>query len=502
MDICRRKFGACILAGLVPRALALPPRPKLLVLVVLEQVRRDYLDAVWGQLGSGGLRRLLDNGAYFPDCRHLAASYTSSSLATLATGAWPAQHGIVADTWFDRAARKPVRASSEALLATTLTAQIAAARDTRAYVISLDSVEAALFAGTSAASLFWMGEQGNFVARGVAPDWLGDYNRLKPLENLHNASWLAVGAPPGAPPLRTLSFDPVHPQEFLNLYKASPFAQSAQFEFLGELLGRERLGQGNTFDFVCLLAGSGALLGYETGASSPLMLQMMLQLDRHLEYLFGQLDRAPGAGSYDLVVAGAHGAPPEPPTNARPRMAVNGELLAQAIQQNLSARASARVERYLYPFLYLDTSTLLVPEPARQGAGRAALEQPAVAAYFTAGGECSIHDEFQERFRNSFHPRRAGDVMLAYQPEYIEDYGFDRGISYGSLYNYDIQTPLCFYGPQFRPGVYESPVQSVDLAPTLARAAGVGPPSSSSGRVLGEAFAGSAPEIPKEDKSK
>ena len=146
MDICRRKFGACILAGLTSRAWALPPRPKLLVLVVLEQIRRDYLDALGGQAGPGGLRRLLENGAYFPDCRHLAASYTSSTLATLATGAWPAQHGIVADTWFDRAARKPVRASDEALLATTLTAQIAAARDTRSYVISLDALDGALFA--------------------------------------------------------------------------------------------------------------------------------------------------------------------------------------------------------------------------------------------------------------------------------------------------------------------------------------------------------------------
>jgi hypothetical protein len=439
---------------------------------------------------------LLENGAYFPDCRHLAASYTSSTLATLATGAWPAQHGIVADTWFDRATRKPVRASEEALLATTLTAQIAAARDTRGYIVSLDALDGALFAGTPAAQLFWMDEQGRFAARGTAPAWLPDYNRLKPLENLRNAAWLAAGATPGTPPLRTLTFDPAHPQEFLTLYKSSPFAQAAQFEFLGELMARERLGQGSTFDFVCLVVGSSALLGYETGASSPLMQQMTLQLDRQVEVLFGQLDRGPGVNAYDLVLAGAHGAPPAPRPDSRPRMAVNGELLAQAIQQNLTARGGGRVERFLYPFLYLDTTGLAVPETARQAAGHAALEQPAVAAYFTAGGECSIHDDWERRFRNSFHPRRAGDVMLAYQPEYVEDYGAGRGISYGSLYNYDIQTPLCFYGPQFRAGVFESPVEAVDVAPTLARAMGVAPLSSSSGRVLGEAFAGS------EDKAK
>jgi arylsulfatase A-like enzyme len=82
--------------------------------------------------------------------------------------------------------------------------------------------------------------------------------------------------------------------------------------------------------------------------------------------------------------------------------------------------------------------------------------------------------------------------MLSYQPEFVEDYGGDRGISYGSLYNYDACVPLFFYGPQFRAGVYESTVESVDVAPTLARAMGVGAPSSSTGRVLGQAF-GEAP---------
>jgi hypothetical protein len=171
-------------------------------------------------------------------------------------------------------------------------------------------------------------------------------------------------------------------------------------------------------------------------------------------------------------------------------MAVNGELLAQGIQQRLTQGGNGRVARYLYPFLYLDTQGFATPETSRQAAGRAALEQPPVAAYYSAGGDCSVHDEWERRFRNSFYPGRAGDVMLSYRPEYIEDFGLMRGISYGSLYNYDIRTPLCFYGPQFRARVFENPVEAVDIAPTLARAMGVASPSSSSGRVLGEAFAG------------
>ena len=96
------------------------------------------------------------------------------------------------------------------------------------------------------------------------------------------------------------------------------------------------------------------------------------------------------------------------------------------------------------------------PEAVRLAAGRAALEHPAVAGYYTAGGHCSTTTTGGERFRNSFHPQRSGDVMLSYQPEYVEDYGQGRGISYGSLYNYDVRVPLCFYGPQFPAGVFES----------------------------------------------
>lgn len=239
-------------------------------------------------------------------------------MATVATGAWPAQHGIIADTWWDRHARKPVQGIDEPLLATTLASQIAAEPRTRVFVTALDRGRAALFAGTGNATLFWMGDNGQFTAFNGGPPWLQEYNRLRPIENAHNADWMALGARPGAPPLRTLKFDPARPAEFLALYKASPLGEEAQFDFLAELIAHEKLGQGETFDFVCLMAGSSALLGYETGSRSPLMQQMLLQSDRHLEYLFAALAKAPGEGNYAVALTAAHGAPPDPPPRCAP----------------------------------------------------------------------------------------------------------------------------------------------------------------------------------------
>ena len=489
MGICRRDFGACLLAGVAGRLLALAPRPKLFVLVILDQFRTDYLDSTGNPLAPGGFRRLLEKGAYFPDCRHLASSFPASSIATLATGAWPAQHGIVADAWYDRSIGKPVRANDEALLATTLAAQVTADPRNRVAVVSLDPFHGALLAGTPDARTYWMDDAGQFATLGDPPDWLTAYNAQKSAASARDAKWLALNARSDAPPLRTLTYSPGRPGDFMGLYRSSPFAQTAQFEFVAELLTREKLGQGSTLDLLCILAGSTSLLGYETGARHPLMQQMTLHLDRNIESLLNQLTRAPGEKGFNLVLAGAHGAPPEPPSDLRDRMAVNGEALAQVVERYLSSTGSGHVEKYLYPFLYLDTSGFRDPEPLRQAAGRAVLQHPAVLNYYTAGGACSTENGWEGRLRNSFHPTRSGDVMLSYQPEYVEDTGLGRGISYGSIYNYDVRVPLCFYGPQFRAGVFESPVESIDIAPTLARAMGVAAPSSSMGRVLGEAFA-------------
>src|SRR5262249_51583071 len=157
------------------------------------------------------------------------------------------------------------------------------------------------------------------------------------------------------------------------------------------------------------------------GGRSPLILQMALELDRQIESLLGVLSSEAGENGFDLVLAGAHGAPPLPAAETRERMAVAGETVAQKVAQRLSANNYGGVERYVYPFLYLDTSGFADPEMVRQTAARAALEHPGVAGYYTAGGLCSTQDEWQNRFKNSFHPQRSGDVMLAYRPEYVED---------------------------------------------------------------------------------
>ncbi|MGH9657487.1 MAG: hypothetical protein ACRD96_03025, partial [Bryobacteraceae bacterium] len=210
-----------------------------------------------------------------------------------------------------------------------------------------------------------------------------------------------------------------------------------------------------------------------------------------------RLDKSPGAGRYSVVFTAAHGAASEPSGR------VDGEALARSIDAALSARYDVSsvknryVERYVYPFLYLRHEQLrrygIDPREARLAAGQAALRFDGVAAWYTADGDSTRTGAWLQRFRNSFHASRSGDLMLAYLPDFVEKFGAGRGISYGSLYNYDTRVPLVLYGPAFRAQTFETAVESVDIAPTLARAMRIAPPAASTGRVLGEAFAPDPP---------
>jgi len=503
MLLSRRRFTTAAIAGLAgslaSRMRAFPPRPKLLICLIAEQFRQAYLDRNRAFLVPGGFRRLMEHGAYFPDCRMPASGFTASGLATLATGTYPQVHGIVADRWFDRKSRAPVSAGADMLEAGTLAGELERAGHCRIYCVGLKEMPTSLLAGNSKALVCWMDSDGRFTTRGNLPEWLAGVNRLNPADRLHDAKWMAVGAGPDALPLRNLTYDKTKPGEFLTLYQASPFGQEAQFDLLRQLIVNERLGQQGTSDVVFLALGSMELLGYETGSDSPLMDQMTLRLDRQIRTLIEMLDKSPWEGNYDLVFAAAHGAPREPDAARRSTKAIPGRDLALGIDRALQdwfdkgTVKNSYVDRYLYPFLYLRPDTLrkqnVAPRAARRVAGEVALRLPGVAGYFTEDGDCSHSGEWRQRFANSFHALRSGDVMLSYEPGDVEDFGAGRGVSYGSLYNYDTHVPLMLYGAQFRPEVFERPVESVDLAPTLARAAMVSAPSSSTGRVLAEAFA-------------
>ena len=177
-----------------------------------------------------------------------------------------------------------------------------------------------------------MDEAGQFATTGETPGWLAGWNSTNSPDRLRGEKWTLLGGKPDAPPMRVLEYDATKPAAFAALLKSSPFAQAAQFDALGECVERERMGLGDTLDVACALVGAGERLGYEQGARSPLMSQLLLHLDRSLDGLIARLTKAVGENGFTLVVAGAHGAPPQPSDDARARMEVDGESVAQVVE--------------------------------------------------------------------------------------------------------------------------------------------------------------------------
>src|ERR1039457_3385610 len=279
MAISRRQFTAGALAGLAVylpgRLEALRPRPKLFVFLIAEQFRQLYLDRGGSLLVPGGFRELMTKGVYYPDCRLAASGFTASGLATLATGAYPSLHGIVADQWYDRKTHLLTKARAEMLEATTLADEVertgyreeaARSPQNRIFWLGLNEGPTSLLAGHSRGQVYWMDAQGQFNKRGNAPEWLflgglrppthkkkgkrhqrtrstlfpyttlfrsghsrgqvywmdaqgqfnkrgnapewlAEYDRAHPIEELHEKRWLAAGAEGSdLPPLRTLTY--------------------------------------------------------------------------------------------------------------------------------------------------------------------------------------------------------------------------------------------------------------------------------------------------------
>jgi len=440
--LTRRAFQLSLAAATA--AYALPPRPKLMVLLVAEHFRTGYFDSHATSFSPGGFKRLLNGGAYFPNCFQESVTFTANSLATIATGAYPSTHGIVAGRWYDAIKHSIASAQSDLLQATTFSASFLAA-DPRNRVIGI-------------------GEDSRItrILTGVTPYTPESAKSLAPDTSVKQ-EWVA--AETAVAPMRML--DPANQKDFSALWRSSPMSQAAQFSFARELITGNKLGRAEGIDLLCITLGSLGALGLETGANSPLVFDMVNHLDRQIETLLKFLDDTVGENSYQVAFTAAHGIA----DSAGQR--ISSQDVAAELQKNCD------LEAYVYPFLYL-----------RSGNVEAAVKAlPQAAAWYTSSGACSHTGLIRRRLKNSFHTRRSGDAIVAYAPNAAEDFSSGRGVSYGSIYNYDSRVPLIFFGPQFRAAEIEDSVELTAIAPTLCQALGVEFPSTSAGRVLGDAFA-------------
>ena len=530
--------------GVCAYASAYNARPKLVVVIVIDQFRGDYLERYHDQFGEGGFKLFLDRGAYFTDCNYeYANTRTAPGHATLFTGSYTSGHGIIANEWWDPQKKKrvtsveddatklvglganPARAelgrgtpgaSPHNLMSDTLgdELKLATGGKARVFAISLKDRAAVLPAGFSGDAAYWIDpKSGQWITstyyRTDLPEWVRDFNGAHPgegrAEKYWNREWkdsdgtvlgsTARSTAPGNAKDHT-------PAGFYDVIGSTPFANDYQFDFAKQLVLFEKLGAGPATDLLVISLSANDILGHQVGPDSPQMRSMALELDRSLAEFFGFLGHQIGMANVWVALSSDHGVAPLPEfakTLRLPAANLDARALREQINSLLSKKYAKKADYVVdldYPIAWLNEDVF--PGGAGHSAERKesdaeadageAMKQAGFTGYFTksqlARGETPAN-EIGRRYAHSYSPEGGWYVIGIPRPFQV---AVTKGTDHATPFSYDTHVPLAFYGLAFQPGIYRTHAEPVDLAVTLASLLGINAPAQATGRVLTEAL--------------
>jgi Type I phosphodiesterase / nucleotide pyrophosphatase len=529
--VCVAALFCLTLFGSIPVtfASAYNARPKLVVVIVIDQFRGDYLERYRDQFGEGGFRVFLDRGAYFTECNYdYANTRTAPGHATLFTGSYTSGHGIVANEWWDPQKKKRVTsveddatklvgvdgakpaqaelgrgtpgASPHNLMSDTLgdELKLATGGKARVFAISLKDRAAVLPAGFSGDGAYWIERKsGDWITstyyRPDLPEWVRKFNGSHRADKYLNREWKdsdgntlgSTKAPAGKE----------KEAGFYEVVGSTPFANDYQLEFAKELVLYEKLGAGAATDLLVISLSANDILGHQVGPDSPQMRGMALELDRSLAEFFNFLGHQIGMANVWMALSADHGVAPLPEfakTLRLPAANLDTKALREQVNSLLSKKYAKKAD-YLrdldYPLAWLNEEAFAghKESDAEADAGEA-MKQAGFSGYFTksqlARGETAA-TEIGRRYGHSYSSEGGWYVMGIPSPFLV---GSSKGTDHASPFSYDTHVPLAFYGLAFQPGIYRTHAEPVDLAVTLASLLGINAPAKATGRVLIEAL--------------
>ena len=499
-------------------------RPKLIVVIVIDQFRGDYLERYRDQFGEGGFRLFLDHGAYFSDCNYnYANTRTAPGHATLFTGTYSNGHGIIANEWWDAQKKRNVTsveddntrivgtagdqpgASPHNLLASTLGDELKLATQgkSRVFAISLKDRGAILPGGFAADGAYWIEKNtGAWITstyyRKDLPDWAKTFNQNNRAEKYLNQDWKDAKGNV----LRSTGLQNKKESSsggFYDVVGATPFANDYELEFARELVTYEHLGGGAATDLLSVSLSANDILGHQVGPDSPEMQAMALAMDRQLADFFNFLGHEVGLANLWIALSADHGVSPAPSAAVKLRIpAANLDVkkmrasINAAISNKLTpSRQTEFMAAFDYPLAWLNEAafaTLKIKEEDAERVVGEALKQAGLRAYFTRSqlAQGAVPETpVGHQYLNSYSPE-AGWYVIGIPVPY--SVGTLSGTDHASPYTYDTHVPLALYGLAFHAGTYRQHTEPVDLAVTLASLLGINAPSHATGRVLTEAL--------------
>jgi hypothetical protein len=504
-----RKALALLLLG--AGLLGAASRPKLVVTIVIDQFRYDYLTRYRSEY-HGGFDTLLNKGAVFTNAEYEHyPTVTAVGHSTVLTGATPSVSGIVANDWYDRDEGRKVSSVSDShtsllggdpgapgmsprrLLVDTLGDELKMAGQgrpegvPRVIGISLKDRAAILPSGHMADGAYWFDtKSGRFVSSNYyfkdLPDWVKDFNAAKPADQYAGNTWLN----------HTL------PTDLKKLYEelaASPFGNEVVEGMAERALVAEQLGQRGVTDLLTVSFSANDYVGHKMGPDSEEVHEMCLRTDQLLARFLQAVENAVGEDDALVVVTADHGVVPVPEVNVARRMPggrMEPGIAAQVVQAALAKKYGegqwvlSDTDNMLYFDLGLMARKELNREEVERTAAAAAMTIPHVFRVYTRQQLITgavLRDRVSERVMNGYNQRRGADVEVLLDPYWIDA---KTGTSHSTPFSYDAHVPLIFLGVGIKPGRYDETVMVNDVAPTLATMLEVETPAGSVGRVLTE----------------
>ncbi len=510
--------------------------PRLVLLVSVDQLRRDRLDARL----PGGLGRLAREGrVHLEGALDHALTETCAGHATMLTGRHPGAAGIPGNSFIDAKAGQSVYCVSDPaedarvigaeqgrsprnLRVTTLGDWMKAARpETRVFSVSGKDRAAIAMGGQHPDAAYWFNRTGavGFTTsryyRESLPDWVAGFNAGF-LDGLPETWAHALdGAPPPPPPRpddyagespdysRTTPH-PLRdgdPEQFADNLYFTPYLDEITLKFATELVAKEKLGERGGADLLAVSLSAGDGVGHLYGPGSHEARDALLRLDRALGEFLGFLEARLGEGELLVALTSDHGVLPLPEwleetganrcpvAGSRVGMRRLGLGLAWELHRTFTPIVALPKDWVVFAGSQIGVSRPVASEQGVEvGAILAAVEryleaEPSIAQAWTAEELEQSDSEIARLYRNSRDPERSGDLLVQLEPTCLVS-PYDYGTSHGSPYLYDRAVPILFWGAGIAPARVEGPAATVDIAPTLARHLGLEPPPDLDGRSL------------------
>lgn len=521
-------------------------RPRLVVVLVIDQFRYEFLQRFAPYFGDGGFRRLEREGANITEAHygHLA-TFTGPGHATIATGSYPNKHGIVANRYFDRTSSKTISSlndttvtlvggpeitpendtSPRALVGTTVADQLWLTTGSRARIVSvaLKDRAAILLAGRKGKA-YWFNESTGMLTTSSfygtsLPAWAVTRNGEKVPQGDFRKTWsllspmidhpFSIDDGPGESGDKGLGLAFPHQltgglnvpgPDYYAAWLETPYAVDYLFTTAERAVDAEALGADAVPDLLCIGLSSIDYCGHSFGPDSWEVQELAVHTDRYLANFLTWLTKKFKPGEVSLVFTADHGSGPLPEhmnSLGFPAGRIKKETVKEAMETALDQQFGAgdwvlgQEEPSVYLNRALITERKLDQSAVERVAGEAAMTIPGFAAYFTRTqlmGNGLPPTTLAAQALRSFSPERSGDLFLIPKPFYYWSRYGERttGATHGSPYEYDTHVPLIFWGAGVRPGPVTRSVDMTDVAPTLAYILGVDAPVGADGKVVSE----------------